>query len=73
VAAPEAPVVASKSAFMVDTWTLTNSGKGKKRQGCSASGSFPIDRQVRVEIRNVAPTTVNPGTAPFLLSPSALA
>ena len=70
VAAPVAPAVASKSAFMVATWTLTqSSGKGKKRQGCSGSGSFPIDRQVRVELRHIAPTTVNPGTAPFLLSP----
>ena len=69
VAAPVAPVVASKSAFMVDTWTLTNSAKGKKKQGCSGSGSFPIDRQVRVEVRHIAPTTVNPGTAPFLSSP----
>lgn len=55
------------SAFDADTWTLTSSGKGKRRQGCTGTGTF--GNTVRVELRHLTPTTVNPGTTPFLASP----
>jgi len=72
VPAPSAGSAASKSAFIAATWTLTNSGKGKKKQekGCSGEGDLPSGvNQVRVEVRNIGPTTLNPGTAAFLSSP----
>ncbi|MCZ6754491.1 MAG: peptidoglycan DD-metalloendopeptidase family protein [Gemmatimonadetes bacterium] len=75
VPAPVGAEAASRSAFMVATWTLTNSGpKGGKKRGCSGSSSFPTDRPVRIELRHITPAAVvNPGTAPFLSSPFDLA
>ena len=59
------------SAFDADTWTLTSSGKGKKRNGCTGTATFASS--VLVELAHLSPTTVTPGTPPFLSSPFDLA
>jgi hypothetical protein len=59
------------SAFDASAWTLTSSGKGKKRQGCTGTAAFASS--VLIELAHLSTTTVNPGTPPFLSSPFALA
>ena len=59
------------SAFDADAWTLTSSGKGKKRQGCEGTAAFV--NSVLVELAHLSPTAVTQGTPPFLSSPFALA
>ena len=54
--------VGTSSAFDANSWTLTSTGNG-----CAGTGAFPDP--VRVEVRHLSQTTVNPGSTPFLRAP----
>jgi len=52
----------STSHFEATNWSITSEGGG-----CNGNGTF--DEPVRVDVRHLAKTTVNPGTPPFLNAP----